>query len=181
MKMADGGFRPAHNVQFATDTASQVIADVDVVNSGVDQGQMAPMVEQHRRRYGQAPPEWLVDGGFAKKEDIETVSGPEVGTTVYAPVQKSKDSRRDAHTPRRDDSEAVGAWRVRMGTAPAKEIYKERGSTAECVNALSRNRGLRQFLVRGLQKVRAVALWFALAHNLLRAVALGGLAARAVS
>ena len=181
MKMADGGFRPAHNVQFATDTASQVIADVDVVNSGVDQGQMAPMVEQHRRRYGQAPPEWLVDGGFAKKEDIETVSGPEVGTTVYAPVQKSKDPGRDPHTPRSDDSEAVRAWRVRMGTVPAKEIYKERGSTAECVNALSRNRGLRQFLVRGLQKVRAVALWFALAHNLLRAVALGALAVRMVT
>jgi transposase len=181
MKMADGGFRPAHNVQFATDTASQVITDVDVINSGSDQGQLVPMVEQHRRRYGQAPAEWLVDGGFAKKEDIETVSGPEVGTAVYAPVQKSKDPGRDPHTPRADDSEAVAAWRVRMGTASAKEIYKERGSTAECVNALSRNRGLRQFLVRGLQKVRAVALWFALAHNLLRAVALGGLALPEVS
>jgi len=54
----------------------------------------------------------------------------------------------------------------------AKQIYKERSSTAECVNAISRNRGLRQFLVRGLRKVRAVALWFAIAHNLMRAVAL---------
>ena len=59
-----------------------------------------------------------------------------------------------------------------MGTAEAKEIYKERYSTAECLNAISRNRGLRQFLVRGLRKVRAVALWFAIAHNLMRAVAL---------
>jgi len=41
--------------------------------------------------------------------------------------------------------------RQRMGTPEAKEIYKERSSTAECVNAISRNRGLRQFLVRGLR------------------------------
>jgi transposase len=178
MKMGDGGFRPAHNVQFATDTASQVITGVDAINSGSDQGQMAPMVEQHQRRYGQAPEEMLVDGGFAKKEDIEAVSKPEVGTTVYAPVQKPKKEGQDPHAARPDDSAAVAAWRVRMGTESAKEIYKERASTAECVNAQARNRGLQQFLVRGLPKVRAVALWFALAHNLMRAVALGALAVR---
>jgi transposase len=181
MKMADGGFRPAHNVEFATDTASQVITGVDVVNVGSDQGQMAPMVEQHQKRYGQAPEEMLVDGGFAKKEDIEAVSAPAVGTTVYAPVQKPKKEGQDPHAARAGDSEAVAAWRVRMGTESAKEIYKERASTAECVNAIARNRGLRQFLVRGLPKVRAVALWFALAHNLMRAVALGALAVRMAS
>jgi len=178
MKMADGGFRPAHNVQWATDTASQVITGVEVVNVGSDLGQMAPMVEQHQRRYDRVPGEMLVDGGFAKKEDIEEVSSPAVGTVVYAPVQKPKDLDRDPYTPRAGDGEAVAAWRVRMGTEPAKEIYKERASTAECVNAIARNRGLRQFLVRGLPKVRAVALWFALAHNLMRAVALGALAVR---
>lgn len=181
MKMADGGFRPAHNVQFATDTASQVITGVEVVNVGSDLGQMAPMVEQHRQRYGQAPQQMLVDGGFAKKEDIEEVSQPEVGTTVYAPVQKPKKEGQDPHAARAGDSEAVAAWRVRMGTEPAKEIYKERASTAECVNAIARNRGLRQFLVRGLPKVRAVALWFALAHNLMRAVTLGAVAGRMAS
>jgi hypothetical protein len=59
-----------------------------------------------------------------------------------------------------------------MGTAEAQAIYKERAATAECVNALARNRGLRQFPVRGLSKVKAVLLWFALAHNLMRSVAL---------
>ena len=66
----------------------------------------------------------------------------------------------------------MGAWRVRMGTAEAKEIYKERASTAECGNALARNRGLRQWLVRGLEKVRAVTLWYALAQNMMRSMAL---------
>ena len=49
----------------------------------------------------------------------------------------------------------------------------------ECINAIARNRGLQQFGVRGLDKVRAVVLWFALAHNLLRAVELRRLAAAA--
>ena len=91
---------------------------------------------------------------------------------MYAPVQRPKKDDRDPHEPRPGDSEVIAEWRRRMGTAEAKEIYKERASTAECVNAIARNRGLRQFLVRGLAKVRAIALWFALAHNLMRAVVL---------
>ena len=62
----------------------------------------------------------------------------------------------------------VAAWRERMGTADAKAVDKERASTIECVNAQARNRGLRQFLVRGVQKATAVAVWFAVAHNVAR-------------
>jgi len=87
-----------------------------------------------------------------------------------------QDPRRDPHAPRPGDPPAVAAWRARMGTPEAQAIYKERAATAECVNAQARNRGLRQFLVRGLPKVRAIALWYALAHNLMRAVALGAAA-----
>ena len=59
-----------------------------------------------------------------------------------------------------------------MATEEAKEIYKERASTAECVNAVARNRGLQQFRVRGQRKVKAVLLWYALAHNMMRGLAL---------
>jgi hypothetical protein len=178
MKMGDGGFRPAFNVQLATATDSQIITGVDVTNSGGDQGQMAPMVEQHEERYEEKPKEILVDGGFVKKADIDQVSPPQGGTTVYAPVMESKDPTRDPHTPRDDDSPAVAEWRQRMGTDEAKAIYRERAATAECVNALARNRGLQRFLVRGLRKVKAIALWYALAHNLMRAVALRAAAAQ---
>jgi transposase len=168
MKMGDGGYRPAFNVQLSSDSPTQVITGVDVTNSGGDQGKMAPMVEQHEERYGQVPEEMLVDGGFVKKEDIEAVS-PE--TTVYAPVPPSKDPQRDPHTPCADDSPAVAEWRSRMATDEAKAIYQKR-SQHECVNAIARNRGLQQFRVRGLQKARAIMLWYVLAHNLMRAVAL---------
>lgn len=173
MKMANGGYRPAYNVQLATDTATQVITGVAVTNSGSDRGKMAPMVEQHQERYGRTPDEMLVDGGFAKKDDITAVSAPLGTTTVYAPVQASKTEQRDPHTPRPDDSAAVAQWRRRMATEEAKEIYKERAATAECVNAQARNRGLQQVRVRGGPKVLAVVLWYVLAHNLMRMVALG--------
>jgi transposase len=173
MKMADGGYRPAFNVQLASATDSLIITGVEVTNSGGDRGQLAPMIEQHEERYNERPREALVDGGFVKKEDIDKLDPPEGGgTTVYAPVMKSKDPERDPHTPRADDSKTVADWRKRMATPEAKEIYKQRAATAECVNAHLRNRGLQRFLVRGLAKVKAVALWFAIAHNMLRAVAL---------
>lgn len=178
MKMADGGYRPAFNVQLGTATDSQIITGVEVTNSGGDQGQLRPMVEQHEARYDEAPKEVLADGGFTKKEDIDQLSPPQGSTTVYAPVMKSKDPNRDAHTPRDDDSAAVAAWRQRMKTPAAQEIYKERAATAECVNALARNRGLVRFQVRGLKKVKAVVLWYVLAHNLRRAVTLRAEAAQ---
>ncbi len=59
-----------------------------------------------------------------------------------------------------------------MATDEAKTIYKERAATAECVNALARGRGLVGLLVRGLKKVKAIALWYALAQNVMRAATL---------
>jgi transposase len=165
MKMGDGGFRPAYNVQFATDTASHVIVGVDVVTTGSDQGQMGPMVKQLQERYDQSPQAMLVDGGFAALTDIERV---EAICPVYAPVQTPRDANRDPYVPLPEDSEPVAAWRQRMGTDEAKAIYKERAATAECANAQARNRGLQQFNVRGLAKVKTALLWYALAHNVMR-------------
>ncbi len=170
MKMADGGFRPAYNVQFATTTDTQLIVGVDVSHTGSDLGQLPPMLDQVEQRYGKRPDKWLVDGGYARHDDIEEADGR--GTTVYAPVPKPKDPNRDPHLPRGEDSAAIAQWRQRMGGSEAKDIYRQRAATAECVNAIARGRGLSQFVVRGLNKVKAVALWYALAHNLMRAVAL---------
>ena len=170
MKMADGGFRPAYNVQLASTAQSQIIVGVEVSNCGSDGAQLSPMLEQVQKRYQQRPAEWLADGGFASDADIEAAHTG--GTSVYAPVRQPRNSSRDPYVPLPDDSEALAQWRQRMGTDTAKEIYKQRAATAECVNAIARGRGLSQFLVRGLNKVKAVALWYALAHNLMRAVTL---------
>lgn len=174
MKMPDGGFRPAYNVQVATTTVGGIIVGVDVTNQGSDSGQLTPLVEQLAERHGQKPQEVLADGGFATSEDIQTLHAAHQ-VHVYAPV-KDEDKKRaagiDPFAPRARDAEGVAAWRQRMGTEAAKVIYAERASTAEWANAGMRNRGLYQVRVRGLAKVQAVVLGYALAHNLLRGVVL---------
>jgi transposase len=173
MKMADGGFRPAYNVQFATATAGGVVVGVAVTNEGTDHEQLPPMLQQIEKRFDQKPQEVLVDGGFVTVESIDQVERS--GTAVYAPPkeeQKQLEAGKDPYARKSSDTDATAAWRVRMGTASAKTIYKERASTAEWVNAQARNRGFYAVRVRGLQKVLVMALWYALAHNLVRARAL---------
>jgi transposase len=165
MKMADGGFRPAYNVQFAADTKSGAIAGVAVDNNGSDMGKLAPMSDALAEQYGKRPGQMLADGGFAKLDNIETLAGK--GVEVFAPVPKPRDAGRDRHVPLAGDPPAVAAWRCRMGQDDAKAIYKERAATVELANAQVRNHGLRQFAVCGLEKVKAIAVWFALAHNMM--------------
>jgi transposase len=175
MKMPDGGFRPAYNIQFCTDCDNQVVVGVEVVQTGSDQGQLRPMLAQVQERFDKRPEEALADGGFVKLEEIEEIQkgeGGKEGTKVYAPVPQPKAEKRDRYAPLPDDAEQVAQWRVRMGTDEAKEIYKQRAQTAECVNAQARNRGLVRLLVRGVQKVKAVALWFASVHNMARSFTL---------
>lgn len=167
MKMGDGGFRPAVNVQFATDTQSQIITGVAVSPSGSDHGQMLPMLAQHQERYGQYPNEMLVDGGYLKTEEIEQAAQPEIACTVYSPPY-STIAGHDALAPQPNDTPAVAQWRARMATPEAQKIYRERAATAECVNAIARNRGLYQVRVRRLAKIYAVILWYVFAHNLMR-------------
>src|SRR5205085_2000653 len=97
MKMADGGFRPAFNGQFATDTKTQVILGVGLSNAGNDMAQMTPMLDQLKERYGRLPGECLVDGGFVDHGAIADAA--KQGCTVYAPVNKPRDGARDPHAP----------------------------------------------------------------------------------
>jgi transposase len=169
MKQPDGGYRPAYNVQFAADTGpSQAIVGVEVTTAGTDVGLAGPMVTQLERRYGRPPGALLLDGGYISHDDFEYVEGTR-HCTIYAPVPALRGAG-----PRRQPREGavLTAWRGRMATLEAQTLYKQRAATAECVNAQARQRGLRQVVVRGLAKVRAVAGWYALAHNLVRTFAL---------
>jgi hypothetical protein len=171
MKMADGGFRPAYNVELATDTGSHVVVGVTVTNAGTDTEEAVPMVAQVEARSGRRPKEYLVDGGFAPKQTVPALAAQAI--TVYAPVQKPKDPARNPYEPLKGDAPAVAAWRQRMGTEEAKAIYKERAATAECANAQCRSRyGLQQFAVRGVNNVACVVLLTVITHNLLRWLAL---------
>ena len=180
MKMANGGFNPAYNVQFATDVESGIIVGVDVTNQGTDGGLAEPMFKQISQRYGKTPDEGLLDGGYAKAGDIIALT--DMNTVIYTPVREEKKKRDkgvDPFAPQPGDSPQEIAWRRRMGLPESAEIYKQRCSSAEWVNAQARNRGLQQFRVRGLKKVKDIAMWFAIVHNLVQSWTLGNNVRRA--
>jgi len=166
MKMADGGYRPAYNVQFATDHTSDVIVGVAVTNTAADQQELLPMLTQVAARAGGHPATLLVDGGYVAHAAIDEATRRAV--CVLAPVPCQPGS--SAPVPiQRTDSPAVAAWRARMQTDDAKQQYRQRGAIAERIHADARtHRTLGRVLVRGCQKVRSWVLWVALAHNLVR-------------
>lgn len=166
MHMADGGFRPAYNIQLTTDTESQVIVEAQVSQNNSDGGQLLAAVQRVEERHQITPCEILADSGFAKSEDVIRLT--DLPSRVYMPPPELKTHSGENIEPPADEPEQVKAWRLRMKTPEAKQIYKERAATAECVNAQARNRGMQQFPVRGIEKVRAVVLLFAVAHNLVR-------------
>jgi transposase len=165
MKMADAGFRPAYNVQVASTAGKPIVVAVDVDNNGSDRGLMRPMLERTRARLTRFPRRHLVDGGFCSAEDIEWAHGQ--GIEVYCPPTKSK-SGIDPFLPRSSDGPGVLAWRARMASDAGKAQYQAR-SICECIHARWRNWDLRQLVVRGLEKVRAVVLLYALTNNILQA------------
>ena len=167
MKMADGGWRPAVNVQYATDVASGVVVGVDVANGGNDQPQLVPMVDQLADRYDTVPGAWLADGGFVSLHAVKDLDARNIA--LYAPPPKRRDGRPAG--PRPGDAPPVANWRERMTSEDGQAIYKQRAATSEWVNAGARGRGLQQMPVRGRAKAKAIALWHAIGHNLTRLIA----------
>ena len=177
MKMANGGYNPAFNVQFASDGDSRVIVGVDVTNAGTDGDELPTMHEKVRSDYGKTPKKALVDSAYATKEGVTRVesAGTEVVSTIPRSEQLEKHGK-DPHARQKGDSDEYAHFRARMAEAEYRELYKLRPSIAEFPNADCRNRNLHQFRVRGLIKVKAVALWHALAFNFTRMLNLGALA-----
>ncbi|HXJ68312.1 MAG TPA: IS1182 family transposase [Verrucomicrobiae bacterium] len=173
MKMGDGGFRPALNIQLATTGDGRAIVGVQVSPQGSDGGLAAPLEAQVVERTGQHPTEYLIDGGLATRDDITALAAHDV--TVYAPVEppRTTTSGRTAYDPRPDDTPAVAAWRQRMGTEDGRTTYRHRSGIAEWTNAQLRFRhGLQRFTVRGVDRVTSVVLLLTVTHNLLRYLAL---------
>lgn len=164
MKMADGGFRPAYNVQVASAAGEQIVVAVEVCNTGSDRGLMRPMLERLHAQNGRFPEHHLADGGFCSAQDIEWAYDKKI--EAYCPPTQSKHGT-DPYLPRRGDGAGVLAWRARMASEAGKARYKPR-SICECIHARWRNWDLRQLTVRGMQKVRAVVLWYALTNNILQ-------------
>lgn len=164
MKMADGGFRPAFNVQVVSTAGEQIVIDVAPLATGSDRGLLRPSLEAVRERLGRLPRRHLADGGFTAADDIEWAHSEQI--KIYCPPTQSKHGT-DPYLPRRDDGPGVLAWRSRMASPEGQAIYRER-SICECIHARWRNWNLIRLNVRGATKIKAVMLWHALANNILQ-------------
>lgn len=171
MKMGDGGFRPAYNIQFASEAKNGFIVGCLVSTVGVDGGQVRPMLHElrgkHRLGRGWKPKHYLADGGFSSKDSVEAVAA--LGGALVSPVGKRGRAGEGDGLPKAGDSVAVADWRRRMAGEEAKVLYAKRCSLAERPNAACRkDQGLWQLPVRGLKKVRAVTLLQVVTYNLMR-------------
>ena len=169
MKMANGGFNPAVNVQLATDTESRAILGVEVSNESSDSaGLSEPMRQQVEQRTGGKVEQHLVDGGYLRMEDIVQAHQQEVALFVPPKPAKNPQNRGHELEPKPSDSEAIQAWKQRMASQEGQNIYQQRAATSETVNAdLRTYRGLTPLTVRGLNKITCVTLWCALAYNVM--------------
>jgi transposase len=170
MKMADGGFRPAYNPQFATDVDSGIVVGFHLTNKGTDAQEAEPVIADIMWRFQRPPPQYLFDGGYVNHLNIASLT--QAGIEVFAPPRQPRNPEVDPYAPQPKDPPEALDWRKRMKSERGKSIYKQRASTAERVNAELRDMGLRQLTVRGIEKVTSVILLSVLAFNIARAISL---------
>lgn len=168
MKMADGGFRPAYNVQLATAGSElggpRTIVGVRVTNVGSDMSAITPMLDDIERRVDALPKVLLADANHGAHDGIRDAAARGVELLVAVPEFSRNPTSDHAAT-----DEAIVAWRARMETEEAKKLYRARASLCELMNAhLRTHHGVDQFLVRGLAKITSVVLLGAIASNVLQ-------------
>jgi len=179
MRFADGAVRPAYNIQVAT--ACGFVIAVEPTDRRNDTGLAPMLVEQIAARCAAVPERLLADTGSMTADDIAGLAEAHPGMTIFSPPPEERDdvteaTQRKRAWKRRREAPAVRDWRERMAGEAAKAIYARRKNT-EHAHAHMKNRGFGRMLVRGIEKVRAVCLLHALAHNL--GGALSGRAAHA--
>lgn len=173
MRFADGAVRAGYNLQTAAVPRAGLIVTVLTTDRRNDKGLARPVMDEVARRYGRAPRRALFDEGYASRADIKALAEPPAGVTVYAPPPSEKpeaELRQAGRTSRRykraREPQAVKDWRARMQTEEGQAIFARR-KLIERIHAHYKNRGLDRVSVRGLIKTQAVALWHALANNLM--------------
>lgn len=162
MKMADGGFVPAYNVQFATvgDPAGGPVAivGVRVTNQGTDKGSLWPMREQVAALTEATPLQVLVDAEHLTLEDLRRAEREHLDVISTCPEHWSPEGR--------DQDDVTRTWMARVNTEEAREIYRARKALAERPNAIVKARmKLERLTVRGLGRVEGFMLLVAIVLN----------------
>lgn len=169
MKMGDGGYRLAYNVQFATGLDSRVIYGVDVVNT-LDPGTPPRLMAQVQERLKKLKlgdiKTWIADAAYSSKIDIIMAATLFPNCIYYAPPKPKEGENPKQY--KKNDCSALKTWRDRIGSESINEIFKKRCSTAEFSNMVVKNKRLVEFSVRGSLKVKAMSILHSIAFNVIR-------------
>lgn len=171
MKDADGRFIQGYNAQAVVDTESQIIVAAELTNQAADAPHVLPLADQVEANTGQRPQEWLADAGYFHAEAIEALQ--ERGMQVLIPPDKLPHRLRRTGeplpAPPPEDAPLRERMRYRVQQPEVLARYRRREQSVEPVfGQIKEGRGLRQFLLRGLERVRALWRLDCAVHNLLK-------------
>jgi transposase len=169
MKGSDG-FVQAYNAQAAVESTSQLIVAQAVTQEANDKQQVAPMVETVKRQAGQKPRKLLADSGYCSEQNLKHLEKQKIDAYVATERQKHGKQRVPcARGPLPKKATRVDRMRRKLQTKAGAEIYAARKSIVEPVfGQIKQARGFRQFLLRGIEKVRAEWALVCLTHNILK-------------
>jgi len=175
---ATKGFVQAYNCQAAVDVDSRVIVAADVTQDANDKKQVEPVIEQVKSNTGEKPKKLSADTGYFSKANAEHLDGD--GIDAYVATGRRKHNEPTPPSPRgRIPKSATPKQRMarKLRTKKGRETYSKRKSSVEPVFPKGRalrggqikdGRGIRRFLLRGIEAVRAEWRLIALTHNLLK-------------
>jgi len=164
------GFVQGYNAQLAVEGTFQFIVGQAVTQKANDKEQVQPMVEAIGQQAGQKPQQVLADSGYCSEENLHYLGRQRIDG--YIATEKQKHGQRP--TPCQRGPLPQGATRVewmrrRLRTKVGAAVYALRKGIVEPVfGQIKQGRGFRQFLLRGLEKVRGEWALVCLTHNILK-------------
>jgi transposase len=169
MKGADG-FVQGYNTQIAVEPVFQLIVGQQVTQAANDKQQLRPMVEKIEEQSGQKPQGVVADAGYCSEENLKYLNKRKIEGFVATGKQQHNE-RWEACKP---GPLAKGATRVqrmarKLKTLDGAAVYATRKFVVEPVfGQIKQARGFRQFLLRGLEKVRGEWALVCMTHNILK-------------
>jgi transposase len=176
MKSKDG-FVQAYNAQAAVDAKAQIIVAQDVTQSPVDCGQLVPMTDAIEANLGRKPEQLSADSGYCSEANLAALENRSID--AYVATGRAKDataSAADSEATAASSSSApdnkptrVEAMRTKIKADGHNSPYRLRKQLPEPVfGQIKQARGFRQFLLRGIARVRCEWAIVCAVHNLLK-------------
>lgn len=170
MKTNDG-FIQGYNAQAAVDAEAQIIVAHDLSNAATDQAQLAPLVAAIRSNLGRNPAELSADAGYCSEASLRTLAKRRID--AYIATGRQRHGTAAAVAQRKPHSGSIVArMATKLKRAGRRSRYRLRKQLVEPVfGQIKHARGFRQFLLRGLAKVKAEWALICTVHNLLKLAA----------